>query len=244
MAMVGVHASLYRASISHHVTNNVQQSSQTRKVSQPVKLTDQVVNLHIEGQNKNLNFSGEGPVIHPNRSKEETQHDNGDAEPSHPRFLDKRWKNGTWDLNMFVKKGRMDWDSVIVAEARRRKFLEKYPEASTNEDPVNFRSSIIPWWAWIMHTHLPEAELLNGRAAMVGFFMSYVVDGLTGLDVVGQTGNFFCKTALFITIVGVLVFREREDIGNLQKLADEATFYDKQWQASWKVEDTSNSNSE
>lgn len=44
----------------------------------------------------------------------------------------------------------------------RRSFLEVYPEAATNEDPVLFRSSIIPWWAWIRRSHLPEAELLNG----------------------------------------------------------------------------------
>lgn len=34
---------------------------------------------------------------------------------SAPRFRDERWKNGTWDLNMFVRNGRMDWDGVIVA---------------------------------------------------------------------------------------------------------------------------------
>lgn len=101
------------------------------------------------------------------------------------RFSDKRWKNGTWDLNMFVKNGKMDWDAVIVAgkqrtnlsitkawqflindmyvaEAKRRKFLELFPEAATNQEPVVFRSSVIPWWAWMMHSHLPEAELLNG----------------------------------------------------------------------------------
>lgn len=69
-----------------------------------------------------------------------------------------------------------------------------------------------------------------GRAAMVGFFMAYIVDGLTGLDVVGQTGNFICKAGLFLTILGILLFRRSEDIENLKKLADEATFYDKQWQ--------------
>ncbi|KAL0321715.1 UNVERIFIED_CONTAM: Light-harvesting complex-like protein 3 isotype 1, chloroplastic [Sesamum calycinum] len=147
-----------------------------------------------------------------------------------------------WDVGSqhVVKQGRVDWDAVIVAEAKRRKFLELYPEASSNEEPVLFRSSIIPWWAWIVHSHLPEAELLNGRAAMVGFFMAYLVDALTGLDVVGQTGNFVCKAALFVTVIGVVLFRRKEDLGNLQKLADEATFYDKQWRASWQSPDTSN----
>ncbi|KAE8688081.1 hypothetical protein F3Y22_tig00111000pilonHSYRG00006 [Hibiscus syriacus] len=40
-----------------------------------------------------------------------------------------------------------------------------------------------------MRTYLPEAELLNGQAAMIGFFMAYAVDGLTGMDMIGQTGN-------------------------------------------------------
>lgn len=47
-------------------------------------------------------------------------------------------------------------------EARRRKWLQDNPESSSNEDPVVFDTSIIPWWAWIKRYHLPEAELLNG----------------------------------------------------------------------------------
>lgn len=31
------------------------------------------------------------------------------------RFRDERWKKGTWDLNMFVNNGRLDWDTVITA---------------------------------------------------------------------------------------------------------------------------------
>lgn len=50
----------------------------------------------------------------------------------------------------------------IISEAKRRKFLELHPEASTNDDPVLFRTSIVPWWAWIKKSHLPEAELING----------------------------------------------------------------------------------
>ncbi|KAF3622378.1 light-harvesting complex-like protein 3 isotype 1, chloroplastic [Capsicum chacoense] len=169
----------------------------------------------------------------PTRNNDEVQGDTSSCESQDLRFSDERWKNGTWDLNMFVKNGKMDWDAVIVAEAKRRKFLELFPEAATNQEPVVFRSSVIPWWAWMMHSHLPEAELLNGRAAMVGFFMAYLVDVLTGLDVVGQMGNFLCKTALLATVAGVILFRKRTDFDNLKKLADEATFYDKQWQASW-----------
>lgn len=40
---------------------------------------------------------------------------NIEIEPPVAKFFDKRWKNGTWDLNMFIKNGKMDWDGVIVA---------------------------------------------------------------------------------------------------------------------------------
>lgn len=51
---------------------------------------------------------------------------------------------------------------IFPSEARRRKWLENNPESSSNEDPVVFDTSIVPWWAWIKRYHLPEAELLNG----------------------------------------------------------------------------------
>ncbi|XP_037451488.1 light-harvesting complex-like protein 3 isotype 1, chloroplastic [Triticum dicoccoides] len=151
-----------------------------------------------------------------------------------PKFQDSRWVNGTWDLSRFGNTGgAVDWDAVIDAEARRRKWLEDSPEASSSEDAVVFDTSIIPWWAWIKRFHLPEAEKLNGRAAMVGFFMAYFVDSLTGVGLVDQMGNFFCKTLLFVAVAGVLLVRKNEDIDNLKKLIDESTFYDKQWQSTW-----------
>lgn len=73
---------------------------------------------------------------------------------------------------------------------------------------------------------------------MIGFFMAYVVDVLTGLDVVGQSGNFICKIGLFTAVIGVVVFRQSESLNNLKNLADEATFYDKQWQASWQDQES------
>lgn len=102
-----------------------------------------------------------------------------------------------------------------------------------------FRSSIIPWWPWLRRSYLPEAELLNGqnlsfsirnlqhpdfikrinvagRAAMVGFLMTYIVDALTGLDVVGQTGNLVCKAGVFLTVVGVILLRQSDDFNNLK----------------------------
>lgn len=159
-------------------------------------------------------------------------------------FEDPRWVAGTWDLMQFRKNGSTDWDAVIDAEARRRKWLQDNPESSSNENPVVFDTSIVPWWAWIKRFHLPEAERLNGRAAMIGFFMAYLVDSLTGVGLVDQTNNFVCKTLLFIAVAGVLLIRKNEDLENLKKLFDETTFYDKQWQATWQDENSNTSKKE
>ncbi|KAL0296342.1 UNVERIFIED_CONTAM: Light-harvesting complex-like protein 3 isotype 1, chloroplastic [Sesamum radiatum] len=178
-------------------------------------------------------------------------------------FEDPRWVGGTWDLKQFAKDGKTDWDAVIDAEVKRRKWMENNPQSSSNENPVVFDTSIIPWWAWMKRFHLPEAELLNGlhisvlpfsanlgwvdplmvtlilfagRAAMIGFFMAYFVDSLTGVGLVDQMGNFFCKTLLFVAVAGVLLIRKNEDLETLKKLLEETTFYDKQWQATWQDE--------
>lgn len=156
-------------------------------------------------------------------------------------FVDPRWVAGTWDLMQFRKNGTTDWDAVIDAEARRRKWLETNPESSSNDNPVVFDTSIVPWWAWIKRFHLPEAELLNGRAAMIGFFMTYLVDSLTGVGLVDQMNNFFCKTLLFVAVAGVLLIRKNEDVDTFKKLLEETTFYDKQWQATWQDENSSTS---
>eukprot|EP00262_Sarcandra_glabra_P019221 TRINITY_DN716_c0_g1_i1.p1 TRINITY_DN716_c0_g1~~TRINITY_DN716_c0_g1_i1.p1 ORF type:complete len:254 (+),score=54.71 TRINITY_DN716_c0_g1_i1:168-929(+) len=155
-----------------------------------------------------------------------------------PKFGDPRWVGGTWDLKQFEKDGKTNWDSVIDAEVRRRKWLEDNPEASSNDEPVVFDTSIIPWWSWVKRFHLPEAELLNGRAAMIGFFMAYLVDSLTGVGLVDQMGNYFCKSLLFVAVVGVLLVRKNEDLDTLKKLLEETTFYDKQWQATWQEDKT------
>ncbi|EOA13863.1 hypothetical protein CARUB_v10026966mg [Capsella rubella] len=159
------------------------------------------------------------------------------------KFENTKWVNGTWDLKQFEKDGKTDWDSVIVSEAKRRKWLEDNPETTTNDEPVLFDTSIIPWWAWMKRYHLPEAELLNGRAAMIGFFMAYFVDSLTGVGLVDQMGNFFCKTLLFVSVAGVLFIRKNEDLDKLKDLFDETTLYDKQWQAAWKEPDSTTGSS-
>ncbi|CAK9173313.1 unnamed protein product [Ilex paraguariensis] len=156
-------------------------------------------------------------------------------------FEEPRWIGGTWDLKQFQKDGQTNWDAVIDAEVKRRKWLQDNPESSNNDDPVVFDTSIIPWWAWIKRFHLPEAELLNGRAAMIGFFMAYLVDSLTGVGLVDQMSNFFCKSLLFVAVLGVLLIRKNEDIETLKKLWEETTFYDKQWQATWQDETPSSS---
>ncbi|KAH8521368.1 hypothetical protein H0E87_002420 [Populus deltoides] len=163
----------------------------------------------------------------------------GGVEVEVSKFEDPRWISGTWDLKQFEKDGKTDWDAVIDAEVRRRKWLEGNPESSSNDDPVVFDTSIIPWWAWMKRFHLPEAELLNGRAAMIGFFMAYLVDSLTGVGVVDQMGNFFCKTLLFVAVVGVLLIRKNEDLETIKTLLEETTFYDRQWQATWQDETSS-----
>ena len=85
-------------------------------------------------------------------------------------FEDKRWVGGTWDYAQFKgADGETDWDAVIDAEVRRRKLLELAPVGSSNDEKVVFDTSEVPWTAWVKRFHLKEAELLNGRAAMVGF---------------------------------------------------------------------------
>lgn len=163
------------------------------------------------------------------------------AEQVVKKFQNPKWVNGNWDLKQFQKNGTTDWDAVIDAEVRRRKWLQTYPESSNNDEPVVFDTSIVPWWAWIKRFHLPEAELLNGRAAMIGFFMAYFVDSLTGVGLVDQMGNFFCKTLLFVAVLGVLFIRKNEDLDNLKKLLEETTLYDKQWQATWQDESSTTS---
>ncbi|MCO5558755.1 hypothetical protein L7F22_012341 [Adiantum nelumboides] len=151
-------------------------------------------------------------------------------------FQDERWKQGTWDLSKFAtSNGNIDWDAVIDAEVLRRKWLEEKPESSLNEDPVTFKMSTIPWWAWVRRFHLPEAELVNGRAAMVGFVVGFSVDALTGLGLVDQTSSIPGKMLLLVCVLGVMLIRRNEDVENLKQLVHEWNLYHKQWQASWQA---------
>ncbi|KAK9814065.1 hypothetical protein WJX72_000206 [[Myrmecia] bisecta] len=153
------------------------------------------------------------------------------------KFSDYRWSNGRWDMTKFQNgAGLMDWESwekVMDAEMGRRKLLEDNPIASTNEDPVLFDTSEIPWWAWVRKFHLPEAEKLNGRAAMVGYALAFVVDSLSGAGLVDQQNSFLGKLLLHATVFAILIFRTSASVPQIKNLIDEATFYDKQWAATW-----------
>ncbi|WOK92930.1 hypothetical protein Cni_G01622 [Canna indica] len=199
--------------------------------------------LEKKGDPPPLELEEKKPQQHRHHHQVVLDSDGGSAaEARVVQFKDPRWVGGTWDLKQFSKDGKTDWDAVIHAEARRRKWLEDYPEASSNDEPVLFDTSIIPWWAWIKSFHLPEAEKLNGRAAMIGFFMAYFVDSLTGMGLVDQMGNVFCKTLLFLAVMWVLLIRENKDIEKLKNLFEETTLYDKQWQATWQEDASKDSN--
>jgi hypothetical protein len=151
-------------------------------------------------------------------------------------FRDFRWKGGRWDLSSPVFKkadGETDWDAVIDAEIARRRLLEDSPIPCTNEDPVLFDTAEIPWWAWVRRFHLPEAEKLNGRAAMVGYVLAGLVDLVSGAGLVDQQESFLGKLALHICVFGILLVRTTSDLDKYKNLLDEATYYDKQWSATW-----------
>ena len=120
-----------------------------------------------------------------------------------------------------------------MREMARRKMLEDTPIPSTNEEPVLFDTAEIPWWAWVRRFHLPEAEKLNGRAAMLGYVLAILVDKLSGAGLIDQQESFLGKLALHICVFGVLLVRNTTDLEKFKNLIDEATFYDKQWQATW-----------
>jgi hypothetical protein len=78
-----------------------------------------------------------------------------------------------------------------------------------------------------------QAEKANGRAAMVGYFLAYFVDSWTGAGLYDQQNSFLGKLALHLVVFAILIFRSNDSLASLKNLFDEATFYDKQWQANW-----------
>ncbi|KAJ0054351.1 hypothetical protein Pint_01339 [Pistacia integerrima] len=110
MATVAISASLQRAGSSNHVTKKQQpQIRPARSVG--TKQVSNVVTLNVEGQ-KSLDIveQQETSSLQTGKSKDvedELKH-GSETESSAPKFMNERWKNGTWDLNMFVKDGKMD----------------------------------------------------------------------------------------------------------------------------------------
>lgn len=52
-------------------------------------------------------------------------------------FADPRWKNGTWDISMFTKDGKTNWDAVIDAGKLSLNFLRlicKFSKAFPSEE--------------------------------------------------------------------------------------------------------------
>jgi hypothetical protein len=63
----------------------------------------------------------------------------------------------------------------------RRKLLEESPIPSTNEEPVLFDTSEIPWWAWVRRFHLPEVRRGWGWGWGEVFFCQNGAHGCGGL---------------------------------------------------------------
>lgn len=110
MASISISASLQRACSSNHVTKRSQPQPRAAR-SLGTKQTTNVVTLNVEGQKQEKSPS----YINKADNDENEAKDDLDSEFSVPKFSDERWKNGTWDLNMFVRNGKMDWDGLIVA---------------------------------------------------------------------------------------------------------------------------------
>lgn len=119
MASISISASLQRACCSNHVTKKQKPQPRTARSLETKQTTNHVVTLNVEGQ-KSLGAAEQVQENSPSyinkaENAENKAKDDLDSEFSVPKFTDERWKNGTWDLNMFVRNGKMDWDSLIVA---------------------------------------------------------------------------------------------------------------------------------
>ena len=67
--------------------------------------------------------------------------------------------------------------------------------------------------------------------------MAFLVDLFSGAGLVDQQNSLFGKILLHVVVFGVLVIRSPGDLQKYKGLLDEATFYDRQWQASWDGQD-------
>ena len=116
MASIAITSSLHMASSKHHTKKQTPQSGTAHSLGS--KQVTRHVTLDVEGQ-KGFNMAehhGKSASYNEKskNAKDEMEH-GSDTGPCGPKFVDERWKNGTWDLNMFVQDGKIDWDGVIVA---------------------------------------------------------------------------------------------------------------------------------
>lgn len=68
---------------------------------------------------------------------------------------------------------------------------------------------------------------------MMGYVLAGLVDLVSGAGLVDQQESFLGKLALHICVFGILLVRSTADLDKYKGLLDEATFYDKQWNATW-----------
>ena len=54
-----------------------------------------------------------------------------------------------------------------------------------------------------------------------------------GVGILDQQNSFLGKVLLHVAVFGILLVRTTSDWGKYKGLVDEATFYDKQWNATW-----------
>jgi hypothetical protein len=117
MASISISASLHRTCGSHRVTKKQRPQARTAR-SLGSKQATRAVTLNVEGQRGvGMSEQQEKPALATGGSnKANDKLENGlETKHSVPKFIDERWKKGTWDLNMFVRDGKMDWDGLIEA---------------------------------------------------------------------------------------------------------------------------------
>lgn len=119
MASIAISSSLQRACSSYHIAKKQQPQPKLARSLGTKQASTNAVTLKVEGQTS-LGVTEQvqdksGSRIDELGNAKNTAKDGAETESSGMKFTDQRWKNGTWDLNMFVKDGKVDWDGFIVA---------------------------------------------------------------------------------------------------------------------------------
>lgn len=116
MASITITASMLKSCSKHQFKVRPPRSFGTKQAA------NHIVTLNIQDE-KGLSMDErqqKAPLVidKSGEAEGELEHDKEREEAPELKFFDSRWKEGTWDLNMFVKNGKMDWDGVIVAGKR------------------------------------------------------------------------------------------------------------------------------